>query len=99
MSCHYCNTLTNIHSSSLDFFVKIAADLLPRSYHNVLLINMNYVNDKKNMVVILIIIGILTVAAIGMLLAVPSILKSNTANLAGHSNNDTNDRNAIALRG
>jgi flagellar basal body-associated protein FliL len=50
---------------------------------------MNYMNDKKNMVVILIIIGILTATAIGMLLAVPSVLKSNTANLAGHSNNDT----------
>jgi flagellar basal body-associated protein FliL len=50
---------------------------------------MNYMNDKKNMVVILIIIGILTAAAIGMLLAVPSVLKSNTANLDGHSNNDT----------
>jgi len=46
-------------------------------------------NDKKNVVVILIIIGILTAATIGMLLAVPSVLKSNTANLAGHSNDDT----------
>lgn len=38
----------------------------------------------KNMIAILIVISILTVAAIGMLISVPSVLKSNTPNLAGH---------------
>jgi competence protein ComGC len=51
---------------------------------------MNYLNNTKNMLVILIVIGILTTAAIGMLLSVPSVLKSNTANIAGHTNNGTN---------
>ncbi len=40
---------------------------------------------KKIMIAILIVIGILTAAAIGMLISVPSVLKSNTANLAGHT--------------
>jgi hypothetical protein len=55
---------------------------------------MNYLNNTKNMLVILIVIGILTTAAIGMLLSVPSVLKSNTANFAGHTNNGTNSSNA-----
>ena len=60
---------------------------------------MNYLNDTRNMIVILIVIGILTGAAIGMLFAVPSVLKSNAANVGGHSNNGTNGSNAIIPRG
>jgi hypothetical protein len=56
---------------------------------------MNYLNDKKNMIAILVVIGVLTAAAIGMLLSVPSVLRSNTANLAGHANNGTNGSNVI----
>ncbi len=42
------------------------------------------------MIVMLIVVGILAAAAIGMLFAVPTVLKSNAANLAGHNNNNTN---------
>jgi hypothetical protein len=56
---------------------------------------MNYLNDKKNMIAILVVIGVLTAAAMGMLLSVPSVLRSNAANLAGHTNNGTNDSNVI----
>ena len=42
------------------------------------------------MIVMLIVIGILAAAAIGMLLVTPIVLKSIAANLAGQSNNDTN---------
>ena len=57
---------------------------------------MNHLNDKKNMIAILVVICVLTAAAIGMLLSVPSVLRSNTANLAGHTNNNgTNDSNFI----
>jgi hypothetical protein len=53
---------------------------------------MNHLNDTRNMIVMLIVPGIITAAAIVTLIAVPSILKSN-ADLAGQSNNnnDTND--------
>jgi hypothetical protein len=56
---------------------------------------MDYLNDKKNMIAILVVIGVLTAAAIGMLISVPSVLRSNTANLAGHTNNGTNGSNVI----
>ena len=56
---------------------------------------MNYLDDKKNMMAILVVIGVLTAAAIGMLLSVPSVLRSNAANLAGHTNNSTYDSNVI----
>jgi hypothetical protein len=49
--------------------------------------NVNDLNDTRKMTVMLIVIGILAVAAMGMLLAVPTVLKSNTANLTGHNNN------------
>ncbi len=55
---------------------------------------MNHLQDTKNMIAILIVIGILTAAALAMLFAVPSVLKSNTPNLSTHTNNDTlNSRN------
>jgi hypothetical protein len=37
---------------------------------------MNYLNDKKNMIAILVVIGVLTAAAMGMLLSVPGVLRS-----------------------
>ncbi len=45
---------------------------------------MNHLQDTKNMVVILIVMGILTAAALTMLFAVPGVLKSNTPNPAGY---------------
>ena len=48
--------------------------------------NKNYLDDKRNMIVMLIVIGLLAATAIVMLLSVPNILKSNAANLAGHNN-------------
>jgi competence protein ComGC len=47
---------------------------------------LNYLDDTKNMIVMLIVVGMLAAAAIVMLLSVPNILKSNAANLAGHNN-------------
>jgi competence protein ComGC len=47
---------------------------------------MNYLDDRKNMIVMLIVVGILAAAAIVMLLSVPNVLKSNAANLEGHNN-------------
>lgn len=48
------------------------------------------------MIAILVVIGVLTAAVLGMLLSVPSVLRSNTANLAGHTNNNgINDTNVI----
>ena len=60
---------------------------------------MNYLNNTRNMLAILIVIGILTTATIGMLLSVPSVLKSNTANLAGHTNNSTNSSDVNITNG
>jgi hypothetical protein len=45
--------------------------------------NKNYLDDKRNMIVMLIVIGILTAAAIVMLLSVPTVLRSNTPKKAG----------------
>lgn len=42
------------------------------------------------MIVMLIVVGILSAAVIAMLLSVPSILKSNEANIKGNNNNKTN---------
>lgn len=54
---------------------------------------MNHLQDTKNMIAILIVIGILTAAALAMLFAVPTVLKSNAPNLSAHTNNDTHSRN------
>jgi hypothetical protein len=59
--------------------------------------NMNYLDDTRNMIVILIVIGVLAVAAIGMLLSVPGVLKSNAANLAGNNNNNNNGSNSSVI--
>jgi competence protein ComGC len=40
------------------------------------------------MIVMLIVVGILSAAVIAMLLSVPSILKSNEANIKGNNNNN-----------
>jgi hypothetical protein len=62
---------------------------------------MNYLDDRRNMIVMLIVIGILAAAAIGMLLVTPIVLKSIAANPAGQSNNDANgtSSNVIIPRG
>jgi hypothetical protein len=50
--------------------------------------NMNYLDDTRNMIVMLIVVGTLTAAAIAMLLSVPSILRSNTPNIIGGEADD-----------
>jgi len=49
--------------------------------------NMNHLNERTNMIVMLIVVGILSAAVIAMLLSVPSVLKSNEANISGNNNN------------
>jgi hypothetical protein len=48
---------------------------------------MNDVNERTNMIVILILVDILSAAVIAMLLSVPSVLKSNEANIKGNNTN------------
>jgi hypothetical protein len=48
---------------------------------------MNYMNDRTNMIAVLIIISALVVAVIGMLFVAPSVLKSNSATLMKKNNN------------
>ena len=48
------------------------------------------------MIVMLIVVGILSAAVIAMLLSVPSILKSNEANIKGN-NNKTNGSSSIQV--
>jgi len=49
---------------------------------------MNDLNERTNMIVMLIVVGILSAAVIAMLLSVPSVLKSNEANISGNNNNN-----------
>lgn len=50
------------------------------------------------MIVMLIVVGILSAAVIAMLLSVPSILKSNEANIKGNNNNNkTNGSSSIQV--
>ena len=60
-------------------------------------INMNDLNDRRNMIVMLIVIGILSAVVIGMLLSVPSVLKSKAANLQENNNNSSNNTNGIII--
>jgi Ca2+-binding RTX toxin-like protein len=50
--------------------------------------NTNYLDDKRNIIMMLIVVGILTAAAIVMLLSVPSVLRSNTPNIIGGEGDD-----------
>jgi Ca2+-binding RTX toxin-like protein len=50
--------------------------------------NTNYLDDKRNMIIMLIVVGILTAAAIVMLLSVPSVLRSNTPTIIGGEGDD-----------
>jgi hypothetical protein len=52
--------------------------------------NMNDLNERTNMMVLLIVVGILLAAAIAVLLSVPSMLKSNEANVRGNNNINKN---------
>ena len=61
--------------------------------------NKNYLDDKRNMIVMLIVIGLLAATAIVMLLSVPNILKSNAANLAGHNNASGRDSSVLISSG
>jgi hypothetical protein len=49
------------------------------------------------MIVMLIVVGILSTAVIGMLVVVFSILKANAANLAEHSNNANGNSSVITI--
>ena len=48
----------------------------------------NYLDDKRNRVVMLIVICILVASAIVMLLSVPAILRANTPTVIGGEGND-----------
>jgi Ca2+-binding RTX toxin-like protein len=48
----------------------------------------NYLNDKRNMIGMSIVLGILITAATVMLLSVPSVLRSNTPNIIGGEGDD-----------
>ncbi len=50
--------------------------------------SMNAMNSRTNFIVMLIIIVSLSIAAMGMLLAVPSVLRSNTPNIIGGEGDD-----------
>jgi Ca2+-binding RTX toxin-like protein len=50
--------------------------------------NKNYLDDKRNRIVMLIVICILAAATIVMLLSVPSALRSNTPNVIGGEGDD-----------
>jgi Ca2+-binding RTX toxin-like protein len=50
--------------------------------------NKNYLDDKRNRIVMLIVICVLVSAAIVMLLSVPSALRSNTPNVIGGEGDD-----------
>jgi competence protein ComGC len=52
--------------------------------------NMNDLNERTNMMVMLIVVGILLAAAIAVLLSVPSMLKSNESNVRGNNNINKN---------
>jgi ABC-type phosphate transport system permease subunit len=52
--------------------------------------NMNDLNERTNMMVMLIVVGTLLAAAIAVLLSVPSTLKSNEANVRGNNNINKN---------
>jgi hypothetical protein len=45
-------------------------------------------DDKTEMVVVLIVVGILSAAAIGMLLAVPTVLRANVPTIIGGEGDD-----------
>jgi competence protein ComGC len=51
---------------------------------------MNDLNERTNMMVMLIVVGILLAAAIAVLLSVPSMLKSNESNVRGNNNINKN---------
>jgi hypothetical protein len=50
--------------------------------------NKNYLHDKRNMIVMLIVIAILSASAIVMLLSVPSVIRSNAPNVIGGEGDD-----------
>jgi Ca2+-binding RTX toxin-like protein len=50
--------------------------------------NKNYLYDKRNMIVMLIVIGLLAAAAIVMLLAAPRIVRSNSPDVIGGDGDD-----------
>jgi Ca2+-binding RTX toxin-like protein len=50
--------------------------------------NKNYLHDKRNMIAMLIVIAILSASAIGMLLSVHSVVRSNAPNVIGGEGDD-----------
>jgi hypothetical protein len=50
--------------------------------------NRNYLDEKRNKIIMLIVIGILSAAAILMLYSVPSVLRSNAPTVLGGEGDD-----------
>jgi Ca2+-binding RTX toxin-like protein len=50
--------------------------------------NKNYLDDKRNMIVMLIVVGLLAATAIGLLLATPIVVRSNLPDVIGGDDND-----------
>jgi hypothetical protein len=50
--------------------------------------NRNYLDEKRNRIIMLIVIGILSAAAILMLYSVPSVLRSNAPTVLGGEGDD-----------
>jgi Ca2+-binding RTX toxin-like protein len=50
--------------------------------------NKNYLDDKRNMIVMLVVVGLLAATAIGMLLATPIVVRSNLPDVIGGDDND-----------
>ena len=50
--------------------------------------NKNYLDDKRNMIVMLIVIGLLAATAIVMLLVAPRVVRSNSPNVIGGDGDD-----------
>jgi hypothetical protein len=50
--------------------------------------NKNYLDDKRNMIVMLVVVGLLSATAIGLLLATPTVVRSNLPDVIGGDNDD-----------
>jgi Ca2+-binding RTX toxin-like protein len=50
--------------------------------------NKNYLDDKRNMIVMLVVVGLLAATAIGMLLVTPIVVRSNLPDVIGGYGDD-----------
>jgi competence protein ComGC len=58
---------------------------------------MNDLDERTNRIVMLIVVGILSAAVIVMMLSVPSILKSNEANIKGNNNKTNGSSSSVTI--